>query len=336
MKSSNMSDRDFDRKLKRTFDYVTEDIKASDDMLNCVKSKLNGGKIMKFKIKKSYVLAAAVVLSLTAATGIIASSGVASWSGGSSHLTRKTDFPDKETIKKEFDYNFKYVKEFDNGFKFDFYNFSNDKGMDEAGNVIIESKNAHFDYIKNKGMDSEHRIYFSADKMSRDMYSDDRYDKAVNYKNVDIHYSDYTYKAFPPDIEEKEASAEDKAKAEALMAEVRKEYPGADDITKVYPYLSDEEIEIYKKGKLTCAYGSQEIETQINQSVVWYENGAAYCLLSMDSEWIEPDEFIDMAKQVIDSEDIANVEGGGENAEGNSVSVIENENGDVKIELAEK
>ena len=56
----------------------------------------------------------------------------------------------------------------------------------------------------------------------------------------------------------------------------------------------------------------------------------------MDSEWIEPDEFIDMAKQVIDSEDIANVEGGGENAEGNSVSVIENENGDVKIELAEK
>ena len=187
MKSSNMSDRDFDRKLKRTFDYVTEDIKASDDMLNCIKSKLNGGKTMKFKIKKSYILADAVILSLTAATGIIASTGVASWSGGSSHLTRKTDFPDKETIKKEFDYNFKYVKEFDNGFKFDFYNFSNDKGMDEAGNVIIESKNAHFDYIKNKGTDSEHKIFFSADKMSRDKYSDDRYDKAVNYKNVDIH-----------------------------------------------------------------------------------------------------------------------------------------------------
>ena len=44
-----MSDRDFDRKLKRTFDYVTEDIKASDDMLNCIKSKLNGGKTMKLK-----------------------------------------------------------------------------------------------------------------------------------------------------------------------------------------------------------------------------------------------------------------------------------------------
>lgn len=120
------------------------------------------------------------------------------------------------------------------------------------------------------------------------------------------------------------------------MAEVRKEYPNADDITKVYPYLSDEEIEIYKKGKLMCAYGSREIETQINQSVVWYENGAAYCLLSMDSEWIEPDEFIDMAKQVIDSEDIANVKGGGETAEENTFSVIEKENGEVGVAIAEK
>ncbi len=303
MKSSNIFDNDLDKKIKKTLDYKTKNISVSDDMLSEIKNNLNGGTTMKYKLKKSYAVIAAVALSFTVATGIVASTtGLVSWHGSSSHLTEKTTFPDKDTVQSEFGYSFKYIKDFDNGFKFDNYNYSDSKGTNEAGNVIIENKEAHFDYIKNKGMDNELKVFFSAHQMPEDMYSDTQYDKSENYKNVEIHYSDYTYKAFPPDFEEKEISAEDKAKAEAIMAEVKKTNPNADDITKVYPYLSDEEIELYKQNKLMLAYGSREIETQINQSVCWYENGAAYNILSMDSEWIDPDEFIGMAKQVIDAE----------------------------------
>jgi len=302
MKSSSIFDNDIDKKIKKTLDYKTKNIDISDDMLSEIKNKVNGGITMKYKLKKSYAIVAAVVLSLTVATGIIASTGVVGWHVSSSHLTEKTDFPDKDTVKSEFGYSFKYIKDFDNGFKFDNYNYSENKGTDETGNIIIENKEAHFDYLKNKGTDKEVKIFFNAHKIPDDMYSDTFYDKAVNYKNVEIHYSDYTYKAFPPDFENKEVSAEYKAKAEALMAEVKKQNPNADDITKVYPYLSDKEIELYKQNKLMLAYGSTEIETQINQSVSWYEDGVAYNILSMDSEWIEPDEFINMAKQVIDAE----------------------------------
>ena len=302
MKSSNIFDNDFDEKIKRTFEYVTENAEVSDSMLLEIKKEVNGGITMKRKFKKSYAIAAAVILSLTVATGIVASTGLAGWHSSSSNLTEKTNFPDKDTIQSEFGYSFKYVKDFENGFKFDNYNYSDTKGTDDTGNVIIENKEAHFDYLKNKGTDKELRIFFSAHKMPEDMYSDEQFDKAVDYKNVEIHYSDYTYKAFPPDLEDNVVSAEDKAKAETIMAEVKKTNPDADDITKVYPYLSDEEIELYKQNKLMLAYGSSEIETQINQSVVWYENGVAYNILSMDSELIEPDDFINMAKQVIDAE----------------------------------
>ncbi len=302
MKSSGIFDNDFDDKIKRTFDYVTKDIDVSDDMLSNIKNKVNGGNVMKLKSKKMYIAIAAVALSITAATGIVASGGVKFWHGSSSNLTAKSDFPDKDTIKKEFDYSFKYVEEFDNGFKFDSYNYSDSMGTDEAGNVLVRSKDAKFDYVKNKGEKSEQKLYFNADKMTEDLFSRKNYDKAVNYKNVEIYYSDYVYKCFPPDIEEKEVSAEDKAEAEKLMAEVRKQNPDAEDITKVYAYLTKEDIEAYKQNKFMCAYGSSEIETQINQSVSWYENGVEYGLLSMDQDWIDPDEFINMAKQVIDAE----------------------------------
>lgn len=302
MKSSDIFDNDFDEKIKRTFDYVTKDIDVSDDMLSNVKNKVNGGNVMKLKSKKVGIAIAAAVLTITAATGIVASGGVKFWHGSSSNLTAKSDFPDKDTIKKEFDYNIKYVKEFSNGFKFDSYNYSDSTGTDEAGNVLVKSKDAKFDYVKNKGEKSEQKIYFSADKMTEDLFFVGHADKTENYKNINIYYSDYIYKCFPPDIEEKEVSDEDKAEAEKLMAEVRKTNPEAEDITKIYPYLSQEDIEAYKQNKLMCAYGSQEIETMTHQSVAWYEDGAAYNMLSMKQEWIDPDEFIDMAKQVIDEE----------------------------------
>ena len=322
MKSSNMSDRDFEEKLTRTFDCITEDIKASDKMFDNIKSELKGGNTMKFKLKKSYVIAAAVVLSLTAATGIVASTtDVSIWFGSSSNLTAKTEFPDKETIETEFAYNFKYVKEFTNGFKFDNYNYSDEKGMDSNGNIVIESKEAHFNYVKDSGSDTEQTVYFHADKRPEYMFSDKYYDKAVNYKDVEIHYSDYIYKCFPPDFEEKEVNAEDREKAEKLMAEVRKTNPDADDLTKVYPYLSEEEIEAYKQNKLMLAYGSQEIESFTNQSVIWYDNGIVYNLMSMHNEWIEPDEFIDMAKQVIDSGDIADVVSDAEKEDDDNVKI---------------
>jgi len=295
-----MSDRDFDEKLRRTFDYVTENVEVSDDMFNNIKSKSNGGKNMKFKLKKSYAVIAAVVLSLTAATGIIAASrGGVTWVGGSSHLTEKSGFPDESEVKDVLGYTFKYVEDFDNGFKFSKYNFGDVRGMDEDGNVINEGKEAHFDYVKDKGTENERQVYFNARQIPDYLYQHGDSQKSINYKGVDIRFNEYVYKVFPPNFEDKEVSKEDEAKAKKLMEEAG---PDAQDITKVYPYLSGEEIRLYKENKLMISYGSSEIETKINKDVSWYEDGVSYVMLTLGDEEIQADDFFEMAKQVIDAE----------------------------------
>jgi len=297
-----ISDGDFDDKIRRTFDYMTKDIDASDNMLSQIKSELNGGTYMKRNLKKVTIAIAAVVLSLTAVTGIIAASGVHSWISSSSHLTEKSDFPDKDTIKSEFGYNFKYVKEFDNGFKFSKYNFVESKGLDENDNVVNEEKEATFDYVKDAGTDNENTIYFNAVRRPEYMYESTANFKSVNYKNIDINYSKDVYKTFPPDFENKEVTSEDKQKAQKLIAEVREINPNAEDITKVYPYLTNEDIEAYKNNQLILAYGSKEIETKHIQSASWYDNGVSYNIMRLDGSDIDDNEFIAMAKKVIDAE----------------------------------
>ena len=92
------------------------------------------------------------------------------------------------------------------------------------------------------------------------------YDEKFDYKGKEIFYHSILYKFVPPDYA-----------------------------------LTDEDKKLQEKGELEISYGSQEVELENIQSLLWESGGKTYCLLDMDVQ-IDKGDFINMAKQVIDAE----------------------------------
>lgn len=86
----------------------------------------------------------------------------------------------------------------------------------------------------------------------------------IDYKDKTIYYGSYEYKAVPPDYKP-----------------------------------TEEENKKIDDGSLQIGYGSEKIEEQKTQFLMWQEGDLQYLIMDMGVE-ISKDEFINMAKQVID------------------------------------
>ena len=65
--------------------------------------------------------------------------------------------------------------------------------------------------------------------------------------------------------------------------------------------LTEEDMENEKKDNYTITYGSDEVETSINQSITWDKDGIHYNLQGFDLT-VTSDEMMDMAEEIINAE----------------------------------
>ena len=86
----------------------------------------------------------------------------------------------------------------------------------------------------------------------------------IKYNDKIVSYSSYVYKAVPPD----------------------------------YKPTEEENKEI-EEGSLQIGYGSDKVEEEKTQFLMWQEGDLQYLIMDMGAE-IPKDEFVNMAKQVID------------------------------------
>lgn len=86
----------------------------------------------------------------------------------------------------------------------------------------------------------------------------------IDYNNKTIYYGSYEYKAVPPDYKP-----------------------------------TEEENKKVEEGSLQIGYGSDKVEEEKTQFLMWQEGDLQYLIMDMGTE-IPKDEFVNMAKQVID------------------------------------
>lgn len=93
----------------------------------------------------------------------------------------------------------------------------------------------------------------------------DKTGEALSYKGVTLYYSSYTYKSVPPEYKP-----------------------------------TEEENRLQASGELMIGYGSDKIEEEKTQNIIWVEDNITYNLMDMGVE-IDKADLISMAQQVIDA-----------------------------------
>ena len=93
----------------------------------------------------------------------------------------------------------------------------------------------------------------------------DKNGEAIDYKGLTLYYSSYIYKSVPPEYEK-----------------------------------TQEDKNLENAGKLMIGYGSDKVEEQKTQNIIWVEDNITYNLMDMGVE-IDKSDLISMAQQVIDA-----------------------------------
>lgn len=89
--------------------------------------------------------------------------------------------------------------------------------------------------------------------------------ETIDYNGITLYYSSYTYKSVPPEYKE-----------------------------------TEEDKKLEASGELMIGYGSDKVEEQKTQNIIWVEDNITYNLMDMGVE-IDKSDFISMAEQVIDT-----------------------------------
>ncbi|AGX44005.1 hypothetical protein [Clostridium saccharobutylicum] len=233
-----------------------------------LKEKDNKGVfIMKHKLLKAKTFIIAGMLIVATTVTCVAATNKSAIFGSSSHLTEVKTFPSEDKVKESVGFTPKYVGSFNNGFKFDTFNYRNNEVRDDKGAAVEKYKSADFDY-KKEGSKKNQSLGMSAAKVDQKHFDENISNNAVSveYKGIKIEYTSNQYKSVPEGYEP-----------------------------------TDEEKELENKGLLEIGYGSDkdEIEVSQNQTVMWYEDGISYSILNMDYTELSQDDMINMAKEVI-------------------------------------
>ncbi|MGL5330076.1 MAG: hypothetical protein ACRDD7_12475 [Peptostreptococcaceae bacterium] len=205
--------------------------------------------------KKAIVTVASIfVLSTTA----YAFSKINSQVSYSSNIPTYTSIPSKEILNKDVGYSPKVVDEFENGYKFKGGYISKNQGLDESNEVVEESDGVFFEYDKNNKkimISTEEKVIGEIGKSEQIVQS---------YKDIDLYYSEDSYKFVPEDYEMTEQDKKDEA-----------------------------------SGKYVFSYGSEEVEISKNQFLCWVDNDNYYSILATDSD-LSKDDLLKMSKEIID------------------------------------
>lgn len=231
-----------------------------------VKEKDNKGVFtMKHKLLKPKTVIIAGMLIIATTVTCVAATDRSGIFGSSSHLTETKNFPSKDKVKDSVGFTPKYVESFNNGFKFNTFNYSNNEIRDDKGAAVEKYKGADFDY-KKEGSKKGQILSMSAEKVEQKYFDENSSNNVVSveYKGIKIEYTSNQYKSVPEGYNP-----------------------------------TDEEKELENKGLLQIGYGSDEIKVSQNQAVMWYEEGISYCIINMDYTELSKDDMINMAKEVI-------------------------------------
>ncbi|MDS0527961.1 hypothetical protein NNC19_19900 [Clostridium sp. SHJSY1] len=262
-----------DEKIKECLIDKSDNSSVPENMFFKIKNEIlkekdnKGVFTMKHKLlKPKTVIIAGMLIVATTATCVAATNHFEILSS-SSRLTEVNNFPSKDEVKESVGFTPKYVESFNNGFKFDTFNYSNEEIRDDKRSAVEKYKSADFDYNK-EGSKKGQSLTMSAKKIDQKYFTEDTLKKTVSveYSGIKIEYTSNEYKLVPEGYEP-----------------------------------TDEEKELQNKGLLQIGYGStsDEIKVSQNQAVKWYESGISYCILNMDYTELSQDDMINMAKEVI-------------------------------------
>lgn len=262
-----------DQKIKECLIDKADNISIPENMFfkirnEILKEKDNKGVFnMKHKLLKPKTFIIAGMLIIATSVTCVAATNHFEIFGSSSHLTETKTFPSKDKVKESVGFTPKYVESFNNGFKFDTFNYRNNEVRDDKGDAVEKYKSADFDY-KKEGSKKNQSLGMSAEKVDQKHFDENISNNAVSveYKGIKIEYTSNQYKSVPEGYEP-----------------------------------TDEEKELENKGLLEIGYGSDkdEIEVSQNQTVMWYEDGISYSILNMDYTELSQNDMINMAKEVI-------------------------------------
>lgn len=267
--------RDFneniDQKIKECLIDKSDNASVPENMFfkirnEILKEKDNKGVFnMKNKLLKSKTAIIAGILLVATTVTCVAATNISGVFGSSSHLTEVKTFPSEDKVKESVGFIPKYVEFFNNGFKFNTFNYSNNEVHDEKGDAVEKYKSADFDY-KKEGSKKDQILTMSAEKIDHKYVDENTLNNAVSveYNGIKIVYTSNKYKAVPEGYE-----------------------------------LTDEEKELQNNGFLQIGYGSDEIKVSENQAVMWYEDGISYCIINMDYTELSQNDMINMAKEII-------------------------------------
>lgn len=261
---------DIDRKIIDCLNNETKNISSTDNMF----FKIRGGIAMRnekklknnrLKFSKSKTVVAGLALCVVTTVGALAATnGGLSWISSTNNLLQINKFPTEEKVESTVGFAPKYVENFECGFKFDSFNFSNESLKDEAGNSVFQTKGADFEYTR-KGAKKGQSLSLHATPVYK---GEGEMDKTNSYKEdyngIELIYSNFKYKSVPEDYKP-----------------------------------TEEEKALVANGELQIGYGSSEISETSTQHVFWEENGVRYSILNMGYDDITKDQMIEMAKEVI-------------------------------------
>jgi hypothetical protein len=262
-----------DKKIKECLIDKSNNASVPENMFfkirnEILKEKDNKGVFtMKHKLfgPKTVIIAGMLIIATTVTC--VAATNFSGIFSSSSHLTETKTFPSKDKVKDTVGFTPKYVEAFNNGFKFDTFNYANNEVRNEKGDATEKYKSAHFDYKKD-GSKKGQILSMSAEKTDEKSFYGNMPKNAseVEYNGVKIIYTSSQYKSVPDGYKP-----------------------------------TDEEKDLEDKGLLQIGYGSEkdEIKVSENQSVMWYEDGISYCIINMDYTELSKDDMINMAKEVI-------------------------------------
>lgn len=175
--------------------------------LNCLPDQKENGemengniyKIGSFKKKIIIALAATMILGTT----VFAAGRAFFITSHGSNIPTYTNMPTMEQVKKDFGFNPKLVKQFDNGYVFENGCTVNNQGFDEQGNPVGKSKELDFTYKKGKDKLNLYMENVMLDERSKK-------DTVVGtYNNIDLYYHSYTNKLVPPNYKMTEQDKKD-------------------------------------------------------------------------------------------------------------------------------
>ena len=122
--------QDIDKKISNCLNNKAEEISASEDMFFKIRAEIlkeNKGVFYNMKIRflrARTAIIAGLICIVTTGTCVAATNG-SFWVGSSSPHNDIKVFPTSDTVKSKVEFIPKYVENFDGGFKFDTFNYSN-------------------------------------------------------------------------------------------------------------------------------------------------------------------------------------------------------------------